>query len=103
MSSMGRPPLSSNSLKRKCASSDNGGSGKCGGSETENEEGSPEEQLNLVGNRGYYKFSSVRGRPARKHVERASDDPAMLIVTYEGEHNHSLSVAETCSLIPKSF
>ncbi|XP_059643373.1 probable WRKY transcription factor 17 [Cornus florida] len=39
--------------------------------------------------RGYYKCSSVRGCPARKHVERAKDDPAMLVVTYEGEHRHS--------------
>lgn len=53
-------------------------------------------------NRGYYKCSSVRGCPARKHVERALDDPTMLIVTYEGEHNHSLSVAETSSLILES-
>ncbi|XP_030474713.2 probable WRKY transcription factor 15 [Syzygium oleosum] len=52
--------------------------------------------------RGYYKCSSVRGCPARKHVERALDDPAMLIVTYEGEHNHSLSVADSTSLILES-
>ncbi|KAL5974093.1 WRKY Transcription Factor [Asimina triloba] len=39
--------------------------------------------------RGYYKCSSLRGCPARKHVERAPDDPTMLIVTYEGEHRHS--------------
>lgn len=52
--------------------------------------------------RGYYKCSSVRGCPARKHVERALDDPAMLIVTYEGEHNHSLSVAEPSNLILES-
>ncbi|XP_065847780.1 probable WRKY transcription factor 7 [Euphorbia lathyris] len=39
--------------------------------------------------RGYYKCSSIRGCPARKHVERAVDDPMMLIVTYEGDHNHS--------------
>uniref|UniRef100_A0A6V7QRH0 WRKY domain-containing protein n=1 Tax=Ananas comosus var. bracteatus TaxID=296719 RepID=A0A6V7QRH0_ANACO len=38
--------------------------------------------------RGYYKCSSVRGCPARKHVERCVDEPSMLIVTYEGEHNH---------------
>lgn len=47
--------------------------------------------------RGYYKCSSVRGCPARKHVERAVDDPTMLVVTYEGEHNHSVSMAETPS------
>lgn len=41
--------------------------------------------------RGYYKCSSIRGCPARKHVERSMEDPTMLIVTYEGEHNHPLS------------
>ncbi|XP_068657477.1 probable WRKY transcription factor 7 [Aristolochia californica] len=49
--------------------------------------------------RGYYKCSSVRGCPARKHVERAPDDPSMLIVTYEGEHNHSRSVSEGGGLV----
>ncbi|CAG7872319.1 unnamed protein product [Brassica rapa] len=39
--------------------------------------------------RGYYKCSSVRGCPARKHVERCVDETSMLIVTYEGEHNHA--------------
>ncbi|KAK7345814.1 hypothetical protein VNO77_16425 [Canavalia gladiata] len=38
--------------------------------------------------RGYYKCSSMRGCPARKHVERCLEEPTMLIVTYEGEHNH---------------
>ncbi|KAE8701196.1 putative WRKY transcription factor 11 [Hibiscus syriacus] len=52
--------------------------------------------------RAYYKCSSVRGCPARKHVERALDDPSMLIVTYEGDHNHSLAVAETTNLILES-
>ncbi|KAI4386672.1 hypothetical protein MLD38_004585 [Melastoma candidum] len=49
--------------------------------------------------RGYYKCSSVRGCPARKHVERALDEPTMLVVTYEGDHNHSLSVADSTSSI----
>jgi hypothetical protein len=43
--------------------------------------------------RGYYKCSTVRGCPARKHVERATDDPAMLVVTYEGEHRHTPGAA----------
>ncbi|KAE8731324.1 putative WRKY transcription factor 17 [Hibiscus syriacus] len=44
--------------------------------------------------RGYYKCSSVRGCPARKHVERALDDPTMLIVTYEGDHNHRQNISD---------
>uniref|UniRef100_A0A6N2JYC0 WRKY domain-containing protein n=1 Tax=Salix viminalis TaxID=40686 RepID=A0A6N2JYC0_SALVM len=39
--------------------------------------------------RSYYKCSKRRGCPARKQVERSLDDPAMLVVAYEGEHNHS--------------
>ncbi|KAM7250880.1 hypothetical protein ACFE04_022763 [Oxalis oulophora] len=52
--------------------------------------------------RGYYKCSSLRGCPARKHVERASDDPSMLVVTYEGEHNHNLSVGDAANIILES-
>ncbi|PNX71922.1 WRKY transcription factor [Trifolium pratense] len=52
--------------------------------------------------RGYYKCSSVKGCPARKHVERALDDSSMLVVTYEGEHNHSLSTTEANNLILES-
>lgn len=37
---------------------------------------------------GYYKCSTVRGCPARKHVERDPGEPAMLIVTYDGDHRH---------------
>ncbi|XP_021773188.1 probable WRKY transcription factor 74 [Chenopodium quinoa] len=47
--------------------------------------------------RGYYKCSSVRGCPARKHVERCLEEPTMLIVTYEGEHNHAKFIASHSS------
>lgn len=49
--------------------------------------------------RGYYKCSSMRGCPARKHVERCLDEPSMLIVTYEGEHNHSRILSGGPSLV----
>lgn len=39
--------------------------------------------------RGYYRCSTARGCPAKKHVERANDDPKMLLVTYSGEHLHA--------------
>ncbi|KAM1529536.1 probable WRKY transcription factor 7 [Malus sylvestris] len=135
VSSAGKPPLSSTSLKRKC-SSENLGSGKCGAGSSGRCHCSKKRKLRqkrvvrvpaislkmadippddyswrkygqkpIKGSphpRGYYKCSSVRGCPARKHVERALDDPAMLVVTYEGDHNHSLSVAETSNLILES-
>ncbi|XP_050380623.1 probable WRKY transcription factor 74 [Argentina anserina] len=44
--------------------------------------------------RGYYKCSTMRGCPARKHVERCVEDPAMLIVTYESEHKHTVVSAQ---------
>ncbi|URE15173.1 WRKY transcription factor [Musa troglodytarum] len=50
--------------------------------------------------RGYYKCSTVRGCPARKHVERAPDDPTMLIVTYEGEHRHTPSAVTAAAPEP---
>ncbi|PHT25650.1 putative WRKY transcription factor 17 [Capsicum baccatum] len=39
--------------------------------------------------RVYYKCTSFPGCPAKKHVERAMEDPMMLIVTYEEEHHHT--------------
>ncbi|PRQ48045.1 putative transcription factor WRKY family [Rosa chinensis] len=135
VSSAGKPPLSSASLKRKC-SSDTLGSGKCGASSSGRCHCSKKRKLRLKrvvrvpaislkmadippddyswrkygqkpikGSphpRGYYKCSSVRGCPARKHVERALDDPSMLVVTYEAEHNHSLNIAEASNLILES-
>nr|KYP49226.1 putative WRKY transcription factor 39 [Cajanus cajan] len=47
--------------------------------------------------RGYYKCSSMRGCPARKHVERCLEEPTMLIVTYEGEHNHPKLPTQTAN------
>ncbi|KAL5074225.1 hypothetical protein RYX36_013209 [Vicia faba] len=43
--------------------------------------------------RGYYRCSTVKECPARKKVERAMDDPTMLIVTYEEEHRHEIHSA----------
>ncbi|CAK8568747.1 unnamed protein product [Lathyrus sativus] len=43
--------------------------------------------------RGYYRCSTVKECPARKKVERAMDDPTMLIVTYEEEHRHEIHTA----------
>ncbi|XP_028764125.1 probable WRKY transcription factor 15 isoform X2 [Neltuma alba] len=134
VSSAGKPPLSSSSLKRKC-SSENLGSGRCGSSSSrchcskkrkmrlkrvvrvpaislKMADIPPDDyswrkygQKPIKGSphpRGYYKCSSVRGCPARKHVERALDDPSMLVVTYEGDHNHSLSATDSTNLILES-
>ncbi|XP_058765779.1 probable WRKY transcription factor 15 isoform X2 [Vicia villosa] len=134
VSSVGKPPLSSSSMKRKC-SSETLGSGKCGSSSSrchcskkrklrlkrvvrvpaislKMADIPPDDyswrkygQKPIKGSphpRGYYKCSSVRGCPARKHVERALDDASMLVVTYEGEHNHSLSAADATNLILES-
>lgn len=38
--------------------------------------------------RGYYRCSSSKACLARKQVERSYTDPAMLTITYTGEHNH---------------
>ncbi|KAL5223176.1 hypothetical protein ABZP36_027889 [Zizania latifolia] len=39
--------------------------------------------------RSYYKCTSSRCS-AKKHVEKSTNDPEMLIVTYEGSHHHGL-------------
>ncbi|KAI5581825.1 hypothetical protein POPTR_007G047400v4 [Populus trichocarpa] len=134
VSSAGKPPLSTSSLKRKCSSENLDSAGKCGSPgrchcskkrkmrlkrvvrvpaiSLKMSDIPPDDyswrkygQKPIKGSphpRGYYKCSSVRGCPARKHVERALDDPSMLVVTYEGDHNHTISVAETSNLILES-
>ncbi|GMH16649.1 hypothetical protein Nepgr_018490 [Nepenthes gracilis] len=129
VSSAGKPPLSSSSLKRKCTSMDDlkcgGSSARCHCSKRRKSrvkrvirvpaislkmaDTPPDDyswrkygQKPIKGSphpRGYYKCSSVRGCPARKHVERAVDDSTMLVVTYEGDHNHTLSVADAAATI----
>lgn len=124
--SMGKPPLPSSSLKRKCISMDgpvikcgSSSSGRCHCSKKRKSmvkrvlrlpaislrlsDIPPDDyswrkygQKPIKGSphpRGYYKCSSVKDCPARKHIERAMDDPSMLIVTYESDHNHPRSVA----------
>ncbi|CAL9162178.1 unnamed protein product, partial [Musa hybrid cultivar] len=52
--------------------------------------------------RSYYKCSSMRECPARKHVERCLDDANMLIVTYEGYHSHPRSaLAASAVAVPR--
>ncbi|KNA06748.1 hypothetical protein SOVF_178170 [Spinacia oleracea] len=124
VSSAGKPPLSSSSFKRKCNSMEDskcgGSSGRCHCPKRRKSRMKrvvrvpaisvkmadipPDDyswrkygQKPIKGSphpRGYYKCSSVRGCPARKHVERALDDAAMLIVTYEGDHSHPQSVTD---------
>ncbi|GMH23250.1 hypothetical protein Nepgr_025093 [Nepenthes gracilis] len=134
VSSAGKPPMSTSSLKRKCSSMDDakcgGSSGRCHCSKRSRKarvkrvirvpaislkmaDIPPDDyswrkygQKPIKGSphpRGYYKCSSVRSCPARKHVERALDDPAMLIVTYEGDHSHSHPVPDaTAALVLES-
>ncbi|XP_030530258.1 probable WRKY transcription factor 29 [Rhodamnia argentea] len=40
--------------------------------------------------RSYYRCSSSKGCLARKQVERSSSDPSVFVVTYTGEHSHTL-------------
>ncbi|KAJ1384826.1 WRKY domain [Sesbania bispinosa] len=86
---MRKPPLSSTSMKRKCNSMEFPAI-KCGSSSA---------QCHCSKKRGYYKCTSVRGCPARKHVERAVDDSNMLIVTYEGDHNHTNNSSEVANAV----
>lgn len=47
--------------------------------------------------RSYYRCSSP-GCPVKKHVERASHDPKVVLTTYEGHHDHDMPPARTVTL-----
>nr|GMD38523.1 WRKY transcription factor 1-like [Ipomoea batatas] len=42
----------------------------------------------------YYRCSNA-GCPVKKHVERASHDPKVVITTYEGQHDHDMPASRT--------
>ncbi|XP_037497086.1 WRKY transcription factor 1 isoform X2 [Jatropha curcas] len=44
--------------------------------------------------RSYYRCSSP-GCPVKKHVERASHDPKVVITSYEGQHDHNMPPSRT--------
>lgn len=44
--------------------------------------------------RSYYRCSNA-GCPVKKHVERASHDPKLVITTYEGKHDHDIPTSRT--------
>ncbi|KAK4792092.1 hypothetical protein SAY86_022527 [Trapa natans] len=49
--------------------------------------------------RSYYRCSSP-GCPAKKHVERASHDPRVVMTTYESQHDHDIPAARTVTRNP---
>lgn len=44
--------------------------------------------------RSYYRCSNA-GCTVKKHVERASHDPKVVITTYEGKHDHDMPASRT--------
>ncbi|OAY74494.1 putative WRKY transcription factor 11 [Ananas comosus] len=79
----GKPPPPPPPYKRKCP--DHSAAASAGATKPS----ASASRCHCSNKRNYYKCSSVRGCPARKHVERAMDDPTVLVVTYEWEHRHT--------------
>ncbi|XP_008442623.2 WRKY transcription factor 44 isoform X1 [Cucumis melo] len=50
--------------------------------------------------RSYYRCTGLKCK-ARKYVERASEDPDSFITTYEGKHNHGISLETSISVAPE--
>ncbi|KAE8651028.1 WRKY transcription factor 44-like isoform X1 [Cucumis sativus] len=50
--------------------------------------------------RSYYRCTGLKCK-ARKYVERASEDPDSFITTYEGKHNHGISLGTSISVAPE--
>ncbi|XP_023527637.1 WRKY transcription factor 44 [Cucurbita pepo subsp. pepo] len=50
--------------------------------------------------RSYYRCTGLKCK-ARKYVERASEDPDSFITTYEGKHNHDISLGNANHVAPQ--